>query len=396
MHVADTEAVASDVFAPVPAFAFASAQEDDCLKFLEQRSAQTERIPIVDERQLFLLADGTLADSGYRFNSIGFEAVARQLCAGLSSVFHDLSGMRHGPDINKPPSVTAAVGVFNAALRVRFESLRERTLLFNHQTQAVEGLLGLEHKFLDNCAFFQYVRAGLEDSGYEFAFSRAEVVGRELRLFFIDPESRRAGLCRSLPEHIFATGWYFANREDSGNAVRAARSIFTVAGPAVDGGARNTKVVHAGADFIGRIRLVISRAAAQPLDMSVIAANVNKLAAKKLGFSADAAANSLAVKHWINYLVRFKLRQELARTVVQSAETVGADFGVASPSIFDAADRRAARNGYDLVCSILRVAQKEYAAYRDVLQSLAFRFLTGGAPNSKKTASKKQEVYDGR
>ena len=83
---------AGSIFAPVPAFAFTAAQFDDCKEFLATRAANTEIVPVVDEAQLSMTADGRLRETGYRFNAIGFAALANSLSSGLNVMFTELSG----------------------------------------------------------------------------------------------------------------------------------------------------------------------------------------------------------------------------------------------------------------------------------------------------------------
>ena len=72
------------VFAPVASFQFPSAQMDECRNFLANRSAHTECVPIVDEAQLLMGTAGRLSETGYRFNPIGFDALARALSTSTS------------------------------------------------------------------------------------------------------------------------------------------------------------------------------------------------------------------------------------------------------------------------------------------------------------------------
>ena len=370
-------ASAASVFAPVVSLAFAAPQYADCKDFLAQRTVSTECVPLADEAQILLSVDGRLAESGYRFNSIGFDAVSRTLCSGLTALFNDLSGENyHGAvNENRPISLPAAVGIYNAAVRVRFDSLRERNLLVNHQECAVDGFLGLAHRFLDNSAFLNLVASTLATAAPTAEFSRAEIVGRELRLFFIDPTSRTEML-HADDSHAFAAGWYFSNREDAGNAIRAARCIFTKFGPAVASSSTKTKVVHAGSDLLGRTAVLISNVASTPIDMTAVAQCVKNLLQTPLGFTAVKSEFEVVQQKWVNYLGRFGIRADLARTISKNAAIVGADLHPRDP--FEAYTRSglSSRTGYDLLCSILRQSRQEYATYRDLLQSVAMRWLT--------------------
>lgn len=342
-------------------------------------------MPIVDQAQLILSADGRLAESGYRFNPIGFEAVSRALCAGLTAMFGDLSGEHHLGIVrdDRPSSIAAAVGIYNAALRVRFDSLRERSLLVDHQSASIDGFLGLEHRFLDNSAFFNLVTQGLFDAQPTAEFSRAEIIGRELRLFFIDPQTRRENIHPD-SVHSFAAGWYFSNREDAGNAIRAANCIFTKFGPAIAPASADTKVVHAGSDLVGRTSVLISRIAASHVDMDVVAARVRKLLSMPLGFTDVRSEFDATQKRWADYLCGFKIKSDLAKTISKNAAMVGSDLAPRDPiDVFTRAGL-ASRNGYDLLCAVLRQSRQEYATYRDLLQSVAMGFLTSRDVKKKK------------
>lgn len=205
------------VFAPVTALSFNAAQKEDCKNFLAQKAGDTECVPIVDEAQLVMSVDGRIAESGYRFNAIGFSAVANALISGLNPVFNDLTGeSRHAfKTCLSSGDLAVAVSVYNMILKARFDNLRERTLLVNHREKTIDGFLGLEHRMLDNAAFFTMAAEELEARQSDSAFYRAELIGRELRLYFIDSKTKRSNFYHD-PRHTFAGGWYFSNREDSG------------------------------------------------------------------------------------------------------------------------------------------------------------------------------------
>jgi hypothetical protein len=373
------------VFSPVIALAFSGTQYDECRQFLTERAANTECVPVVDEAQLALAADGRLVESGYRFNAIGFEAVSRALCPGLTALFNDLSGENYPRSMRaeRPASLPAAVGIYNAALRVRFDALRERSLLVNHQEHSVDGFLGLEHRFFDNSVFFDLVARILFEFQPHAEFSRAEIIGRELRLFFILPETRRQDIHPDA-QHSFAAGWYFSNREDAGNAIRAAHCIFTRFGPAVAASTSMTKVVHAGSDVIGRTSAMLSRVVATYPNMDLIAARVQALLGTPLGLSQVKSENDAVQKKWVRYLTRFRLNASVAQIIVKNAATVGADIAPRDPIAVYSGAGLSSRTGYDLLCALLRHARQEYATYRDALQATAMCWLTSADDSLKK------------
>lgn len=368
---------AATVFAPVISLAFSAAQYADCKDFLAQRTVNTECVPVADEAQLLLSVDGCLVESGYRFNTIGFDAVCRALCGGLAALFNDLSGENYRGTLNdmRPANLATAINIYNAALRVRFDSLRERNLLVDHQECSIDGFLGLDHRFLDNSTFFNLVASTLFEACPAAEFSRAEIVGRELRFFFVDPATKTEKLHPDR-QHVFAAGWYFSNREDAGNAIRAARCIFTKFGPAVAPASAKTKVVHAGSDLLGRTSVLISNAIATPVDMATVKQCVQNLLRTPLGFTDVKSEFEIAQRKWVECLGRYGIRADLAKTISKNAAIVGADLQPRDP--FEAYTRYglSARTGYDLLCSILRQSRQEYATYRDLLQSVAMRLLT--------------------
>jgi hypothetical protein len=367
------------IFAPVAAFSFSPGQFDDCETFLANRSANTERIPIVDERQLRMAADGRLVETGYRFNSLGFSALSSALAVGLNPLFQELSGenarMRTIP--TQEFDLAAAVSVYNTTLGVRFDAVRERGLLVDSVARSVDGFLGLDHKFLDNSRFWHIVCDEISEKQPDAVFYRAEIIGRELRLYFMNPKSRLTDI---FPDagHSFAAGWCFSNREDTGKAVRANSCLFTRFGLAV--APSSTKLSHMGADLEGRTAIMISKAVEKELDMAVISKRLRALARTSLNFSSDGASFKTALNHWISYLGRFKLSQEDAKRVVKNAASVGSD--IAPRDVMDAytGDSLRARNGYDLFCALLKVAKNEYQTQRDLLQSVAMQLLV---PNVK-------------
>jgi hypothetical protein len=363
------------VFAPVTALFFQAHQLDECRAFLVRRATHTESVPVGDESQLVLKADGRLRENNYRYNPIGFDALSRALSPGLTALFNDLSGevTRKIVDTdNLAADIAAAVSIYNTTLHARFELLRERTLLVNHQEKAVEGFLGLDHRMLHNSDFLDIVCAAIKDQQDSARFYRAEIVGRELRVYFIDDESRRNDLHPD-SQHTFAAGWYFSNREDVGQAIRGSVCLYTKFGVALEAPSAKSKVVHTGADLTGRTTALAVYVSKRNVDMGLVGAQVKKLLSTNLGYSDKKAEQDSAIKNWSRYLTQLKVRGDTAMAVCKNAATVGADL---TPRDLIEAYTRAAlasRTTYDLACSMLRYAKNEYGAYKDVLQTAAMK-----------------------
>lgn len=365
------------IFAPVPAFTFSSAQMDDCRAYLANRSAHTECVPVVDESQLTLAGDGRLAENNYRFNPIGFEALSNALSRGLSLIFNELSGEVSSRPLYgavKVDDITTAVSIYNMALRVRFDAVRERTLLVNHQERAIEGFLGLDHRMLDNTEFFDIVFRALQDHQPAAQFSRAEIIGRELRLFFIDSKSHRNDIHPD-PQHMFASGWYFSNREDTGQAVRAALCLYTKFGPAFEPLTSYSKVVHSGSDLYGRTAALVSRTASRSLDMTKISKSLQQMLNTPLKYSDNKVTFDAAVRYWTAYLTKYKIKLDMARTISRNAAMVGSDLKPREPVEVYTKDVLETRTMYDLLCSVLRSSKSEYSQSRDLLQGVALQML---------------------
>jgi hypothetical protein len=364
------------VFAPVTALSFNARQRDDCSAFLTQRSADTESVPIVDEGQLILSADGRVAESGYRFNAIGFAAVSNSLVQGLNSVFNELTGETRGRyDLSiGNGDVATAVGVYNAVLRSRFEVLRERTLLINHREKTIDGFLGLDHRLLDNSVFFNMVAEEIQVKQPQAEFYRAEIIGREIRIYYIDAKTKRTDIHID-PRHIFAGGWYFSNREDSGFAMRASMCVMTKFGPAIENSRRGTRVRHTGADLVGRAASMITKIVEREIDTDVVAKNVKRLLATSLNFSDSKHGLDAAMENWINYLLQFKISREDARQICKNAAMLGSDIDPRNPIEVYTKEVMTTRSVYDLFCSILRYSRNQYHTTRDLLQTAAMQLL---------------------
>ena len=365
------------VFAPVASLSFNAAQFDDCRNFLAQRSAQTEAVPIVDEQQLLLSADGRVTETGYRFNAIGFAAVANALVNGLNSVFNELAGETRyrfaASAVNG--DLAAAISIYNMVLRSRFELLRERTLLLNHKDKTIEGFLGLDHKLLDNSVFLNLVADEMSVKQPTAEFYRAEIIGRELRAYYADMKTKRTDIYFLDPRHTFAGGWYFSNREDTGLAIRASLCLLTKFGAALASGKKRAHVRHTGADLMGRAALLIGKTVAQNLDMDIIARGVHKLVHTSLGFSPNKTTLDAAMLHWANYLGRFRITKDDAKQICKNAATVGCDLEMRDPLDAYAKETISSRNLYDLFCSMLRYSRNQYHTTRDLLQTAAMDVL---------------------
>lgn len=368
--------IAQSVFAQIVALSFSARQEAECLEFLQKRSAATELITLSDEAQLRLSADGRLIETGYRFNLLGFFSVCRAISGGLSRVFGEISGLTPSKLISSDScSVPAAVGIYNTALRVRFELLRERTMLVDHSARAIDGFLGLNHRFLDNAIFLETILAAMREQQPTAVFHRAELVGRELRVYILDTATRRTDIYTN-PAHTFATGWYFCNREDSGNAMKALPCLFTKFGVAVDEQNNRRRLIHTGADLIGRATDLIRSMYYKKIDLDKIRDRVIALNGQSLGFGEDGAEFSSVVKKWASYLVRFGVPREMAAVIAKNAGTVGKDLEPRDPLDVFTKKVLTERTGYDLVCAALRYARGMPSNHREKIQSVGMMLLS--------------------
>lgn len=364
------------VFAPVVALSFKANQRDDCKNFLASRSADTECVPIVDENQLIMAADGRISENGYRFNAIGFGALSNALVGGLNGVFNELAGeSRHRFNVSiANGDLTAAVSIYNMCLHTRFDLLRERTLLVNHREKVIEGFLGLEHRMLDNSVFFNLVAEEAENKQDGAEFYRTELIGRELRVYYIDAPTKRDNIYTD-PRHMFAGGWYFSNREDSGLAVRAATCVLTKFGAAIEPRSTTSHMRHTGADLMGRAVLMLSKTLERQVDMDVVNRNVQRLVATPLNFSESKLKFEASTMQWVNFLSRFKIRREDAKNICKNAATVGADIEPRNPMELYTRDVIGSRTLYDLFCALLRFSRNQYHTTRDLMQSAAMQLL---------------------
>lgn len=372
------------VFAPVSAFSFGATQLEECCAFLETRSASTETVPVVEASQLVLGPDGRILENGYQFNAIGFRALTGVLSAGLCQLFNELSGenVRQLHTSERAADIAAAVSIYNTTLRVRFDALRERTLLVNHKEQSVEGFLGLDHRMLDNSVFIETVQNELRDKQPQAEFFRAELLGRELRLYFIDPTTRRKDIYVD-PRHTFAAGWYFSNREDTGNAIRASTCLYTKFGAALSSAGKGGRLNHTGADLVGRTAILAATVAERCIDMNAVAQRVALLLQLPLEFSPDKTTMDAATDKWVSYLLKFKVTREDAKQIIRNTAVVGADIEPRDALAVYTKEVLRERNAYDLFCSMLRCSRGNYHTTRDLLQTTAFELLLPASKSRK-------------
>jgi hypothetical protein len=372
----------SNIFAPVTALAFGPRQLDDCKRFLEQRSADTEFVPISDPEQLLLSADGRLAENGYRMNFLGFQSLALGLARGLSMVFLELLGQYSKTrELASAPNLQAAVSVWNTAVRARMEVVRERTLLVNRRERVVEGFLGLNHRMLDNAVFLDTVASEMAAKQPASQFYRAELIGRELQLFYIDPKSRRKDIYSDL-RHTLVAGWAFNNREDQGRSINAVLCLLTRFGVALERPRSNMRVTHVGSDLAGRAGVVISRTAAREVDMNAVLSQIGKLQTTPLGFVDEPDKFDRVLEHWTVELSRRGVHKNDAKLIVRNAAMVGADLDERDPVDVYTRSVLCGRTAYDLLCALLRFARNEPPPSRDRWQQVAMDML---APKPRKT-----------
>jgi len=369
------------IFAPVTAFSFSSEQAQECADYILKRSTHTELVPVSDVGQLTLTADGRLAENSYRFNILGFTAVCAAVSGGLIRVFGEISGESPSKILSAAEySIPSAVSIYNEAMRVRFELLRERNLLVDHGARVVDGFLGLNHRLLCNYDFFSAIKAEMESNVPSAQFYRAELVGREFRVYIIDTSNKWTGAFND-STHTFATGWYFCNREDSGQSVKALPCLYTRFGVALGATGRKNSLVHAGSDILGRVSALISKTFSNTIDLTPLQARLFALKNFKLGFTEDKDELAATTKKWIAYLVNHGAPKELAKHIVRNTINVGADLQPRDPLDIYTQKVLAERTGYDLICSVLRNARNQPTYFREKLQAIALELLL---PKKKK------------
>lgn len=363
------------IFTPVTALAFAAAHEVQCREFLVQRAANTEIVPLADESQLVMAADARIAETQYRFNVIGFSAVCAALAPGLSNLFQDLSGaLRRKAGDTVLYNLPAAVSIYNTTLRLRFDLLRERSLMLDHGERTVCGFLGLDHKLMTNDVFFSVIQEELTARQPAAMFYRAEIAGRETRIYYVDSESKSTTIHPN-PAYTFARGWYFVNREDAGHAIRAVPCLFTKFGVALASSGRKNRLSHIGADLVGRTTALVSQAGAQAPDMEQLRRNVRALCMQPLGFSERKEEMDAATARFVNLLQSRGIARQDAKSIVHSAATVGADLEPGDPLDVYTNKVLRRRNMYDLVCAALRFARMQPTTTRERVQFAAMQLL---------------------
>lgn len=374
------------VFAPIAALSFSANQEQDCIDFLARRTNNTELVPISDEEQLTLNVNGVLTETGYRFNFLGFKSVCDVLAGGLLRLFNEVSGeVPSRAFADDACSIPVAINIYNQTLRVKFEALRERSLLVDHQSRSVDGVLGLNYKMLDNSVFLDLVRSEKEARCPQAIFHRAELVGRELKVYILDPATRRTDVYPN-PAHVFATGWYFCNREDAGNSMRAVPCVYTRFGVGLQvENKKQNRLVHVGPDITGKATRLIGDVFKQVVDTDAIKLRVAALTDFKLGFTDNSIKNSAVVKKWTTYLNGLGIPREAGNQIVKNALTVGSDIEPRNPLDIFTKKIMVERNCYDLACSILRFAKDQPTYFRERCQSAGLSLLVARPDKSSRS-----------
>jgi len=255
-----------------------------------------------------------------------------------------------------------------------FDNLRERTLLVNHREKTIEGFLGLDHRLLDNSVFFNLAAEELAAKQDNAEFYRAELIGRELRMYYIDAKTKKNNIYPDA-RHMFAGGWYFSNREDSGFSIRASLCVMTKFGAAIHSKSKGSAIRHAGADLMGRAAIMISKTAEQTLNMDEVARNVHRISGISLNYTEAPKTREVAMAKWVDYLGRFKISREDAKQICKNAAVVGADLDPRNPMDLYSREVLSSRTVYDLFCSVLRYSRNQYHTTRDLLQSAAMEIL---------------------
>jgi len=246
----------------------------------------------------------------------------------------------------------------------------------------VEGFLGLNHRRLDNSVFLDIVASEILDKQPQARFYRAELVGRELRIFYVDPDTQRKDIYAD-SRHTIVAGWSFDNCEDRGKAVNAGACLLTRFGVALEKPGGIGRLNHVGADIIGRTTLLVGRAVARESDMGSVLAQLARLQGVSLEFVDEPDKFETAAIKWIALLSQLGVRRDDAKIIVRNAAMIGADCEPRDPVDVYTRAVFASRTAYDLFCSILRFARNEPPNTKNQMQQVAMRLLLPVAQQKK-------------
>jgi len=316
-------------------------------------------------------ACGRLVSNGFLLTPLAFSQLCQCVARGLGTLVSDIGGIyRSRRAYDSAISIPLAVRILNDCVRLRLhaiDGLSGRSMIQNHRTRTVDGIVGPNYQLLPNCQFIDALGDMLATYDIPMDFHEATLDGRRLSMLYlsgdtINPGDRYAANC----------GMYFSNSEVGETSVRGAVVIQYARTLRLMN--KTHSISHTGTDFAKRLNKMLKTIAA---DWSPTVRVAERLQSKfhiPVSFvSEDGKLNTLErdrLEVQLTKHVDTKLAQQLVRRIVYKGSRDGElPRRVVSEEI-------ASRRLYDIVHVVSTAAKGNQQLLREKLERAAFELLT--------------------
>jgi hypothetical protein len=365
----------STLFVRPSSYVFDRTQRELLLERLRRLVRVSDIATISSPYQLELRSSGETA-AGYRYTRTAFLQLTNVLSNGLGRTLTDIAGYtRRQREQERSCDGPTAVQMFKDVLRLRYALVAPYRLLLNHDDKLIEGLVGAQQRFLDNCAYFEILEQIIAETRSDMQFYAAAILGRRMAVWYRSHEP-----CFRLQQADawpFYLGYYFGNGEACGTAVHGTAALYCRHGVSLDSYKRaGWRLNHTGNSFGPRLRGMISRMLGKNPTVTQLQQGADRLASTPLGFAGLGDVERKArMACLVRMLVHLGVQASIARDAVEHTLFLGSRADASEQRLQRPESVWGMRTQLDLYAVLVRLARKLDPRRRVHTEQAAFSLL---------------------
>jgi hypothetical protein len=343
---------------------------------LEQLDSSTTILSVQGLEELTLRADGRTTVGGYRYTSVAFHQLTGMLARGSATLLRDLSGSQRRP--GQAANGQLARRVFNDILALRLPSLTGCRLVRNEAGKVIDGLLGPNHRILENSALLKQVQSVAATTERGMGFFAGVLMGRRLMLWYREPQAVAVTVAEGKTWNLYP-GFYFANGEVRGTGMRGTAALLTPRGCCLgDYSEYGDRMAHQGRNFEHRLDKLFRTLCSREFPLARLVVGLQLLAQTPLGFGESPIdPQDHQHKRWLAHrLGDLHVPANLAKLVVEHAVRVSSVQPELPWPV--TMSMRAQRTALDFWSALITVARRLPLAKRELLERAGWHMLHNG------------------
>lgn len=350
---------------------FGTQQYDQFLEYLDSPENNCLVRTIGMPEDLLLNADGRTHD-GMQYSWSGFKSIATLLCDGVLTTLLDMTGVRQTKRQKGLCDFPAAISLFNALVRLRFERFHSSQMVCSIGNKTIDGIVGQSYQFFSNRRYVELLQA----QELPAKFLAAELVGRKMSIWLrdTDPSFDVANRRDKIPHWL---GYFGSNSEGAHSSVRLTPALFCPYGTSLaDYETCGRRQVHTGSDFDNKLCEMFRQVVLTAPAAGFYIAHAER-AAELLGMPKNQKQQDRRIDQLTSRVRRGKLPRAIAREIVMQGLLQGSDKQADVQAGIDTGYRFPARSRFDLVCGAMRCGLKIGPARREAVEQTAYAIFTG-------------------